>query len=660
MRQVLLDFETRSDVDLKKAGAWNYARDPSTKVLMLAYCVSPEKRIRVWQPGQLFPQELIRAVQNDYQMVAWNAGFDRRIWEFVLAIDHEEVPVPKVEQWYDAAAISRANGLPGKLERAVEFMFGFDEEVLTTKRKGYALIQLFCVKHAAPKSHPKQWDDFVRYCVNDIEAMRTILHYCTPLSETMQRVYDVNDQINERGILIDWEFAYHAASWKNDEIAEIKNEVSKYTGHKALQGANIIKWLYERLPMNLQGIMHADNKTGFSLDESTRLELLDAPDLPATVHSVVEMIQSAQSTSLAKYDRMSALADLDDRRVRDAFVFCGASTTGRFSSYGAQIHNLPRECAPNPLEIREQVMTGTLPKVGAIKKLRSMLRPTLVAAPGHQFVSGDWSQIEGRVNPWLMSHQSAEQLLNAYRDSDRDVYLETAHKILGRPATNKKERLIYGKVPSLALGYGGGYRAFLAMAKIYNVESIGEIAAKNIVSEWRAQNSWATDWWDALEKTVVYVVQMKEETMTCGRLKMFWSSDFDGSLRIQLPSGRVLTYPQVKLTLDKFKKVAVSFARSAFTPKKGKPWPRKTLWGGLICENVTQATAADVLMNTLLAEELQPHIVGHIHDEVLLEVPEQYAEHFQATLRYHMEELPAWADNLPIAAEVWSGPRYRK
>ena len=660
MRQVFLDFETRSDVDLKKAGAWNYARDPSTKILMLAYSVSPAKQISVWYPGKPFPPSLARAVTSGYKMIAWNAGFDRRIWEFVLANDCKEAPVPKVEQWHDAAAISRANGIPGKLERAVEFMFGFDEDLIITKYRGYALIKLFCVNHADPAEHPQEWDNFVRYCINDVAAMRTILYQCTPLSETMQRVYAVNDQINERGVLIDWKFATHAAKWKNDEIAEIKKEVSKYTGHMALQGANTIKWIYEQLPEHLRGVMHAENKTGFSLDESTRLELLDTSDLPATVYRVVELIQSAQSTSLAKYDRMSALADLEDRRVRDAFVFCGASTTGRFSSFGAQIHNLPRDCAPNPLEIREQVLQGTLPKAGAIKKLRSMLRPTLIAAPGHQFVSGDWSQIEGRVNPWLMAHPSAEQLLNTYRDSDRDVYLETAHKILGRPATDKTERLIYGKVPSLALGYGGGYRAFLSMAKLYNVESIGEIAAKNIVSEWRAQNSWATDWWDALEKTVVYVVQMKAETMTCGRLKVFWSSDFDGSLRIQLPSGRALTYPQAKLTLDKFDKVAVSFARSAFTPKKGMPWPRKTLWGGLLCENVTQAAAADVLMNTLLAEELQPYIVGHIHDEVLLEVPEQYAEHFQATLRYHMEELPAWADNLPIAAEVWSGPRYRK
>ena len=660
MRRVFLDFETRSDVDLKKAGAWNYARDPSTKVLMLAYSISPEKRVKIWQPGQLFPQNLSRAVASGYQMVAWNAGFDRRIWEFVLAIDHEEVPVPKVAQWRDAAAISRANGLPGKLERALEFIFGFDETLVKTKYRGFQLIDLFCVKHASPADRPQEWDEFVRYCINDVEAMQTVLHYCTPLSETMQRVCDMNDQINERGILIDWEFATHAASWKNEEVYEIKTKVSKYTGHKTLQGANIVKWLYERLPEHLRGIMHADNKTGFSLDESTRLELLDAPDLPANVHSVVEMIQSAQSTSLAKYDRMSALADLDDRRVRDAFVFCGASTTGRFSSYGAQIHNLPRECAPNPLEIREKVMMGTLPKAGAIKKLRSMLRPTLIAEPGHQFVSGDWSQIEGRVNPWLTAHPSADKIIDAYRDSHRDVYLETAHKILGRPATDKTERLIYGKVPSLALGYGGGYRAFLAMAKIYNVESIGESVAKNIVSEWRAQNSWATDWWELLEKTVVYVVQMKEETMTCGRLKVFWSSDFDGSLRIQLPSGRALTYPQAKLTLDKFKKVAVSFARSAFTPKKGKPWPRKTLWGGLICENVTQAAAADVLMNALLSEGLQPYIVGHIHDEILLEVHEEEVDPMEKVLKLEMENLPSWADSLPIAAEVWSGPRYRK
>ena len=660
MRRVFLDFETRSDCDIKKVGAWNYARDLSTKVLMLAYAVSPEKKIRVWQPGQIFPQELSRAVTSGYQMVAWNAGFDRRIWEFVLAIDHEEVPVPKVEQWHDAAATSRANGLPGKLERAVEFMFGFDESMVKTKYRGYALIQMFCVKHAKPADHPQEWDEFMRYCINDVEAMRTVLYYCTPLSETMQAVCEVNDEINERGILIDWEFASQAAIWKNAEVSEIKNEVSKYTGHKALQGANIIKWLYERLPEHLRGIMHADNKTGFSLDESTRLELLDSPDLPMTVYCVVELIQSAQSTSLAKYDRMTALADLDDRRVRDAFVFCGASTTGRFSSYGAQIHNLPRDCAPNPLEIREQVLQGTLPKTGAIKILRSMLRPTLIASPEQQFVSGDWSQIEGRVNPWLMAHTSAAGILNAYRDPRRDVYMETAERILERPAADKTERLIYGKVPSLALGYGGGYRAFLAMAKTYNVESVGENAAKKIVADWREQNQWAVDWWDQLEQAVVYVVQMKEAVMTCGRLEMSWTDEFDGTLRIKLPSGRALTYPQAKLALDKFKKVAVSFARSAFTPKSGKPWPRKTLWGGLICENVTQATAADILMGTLLSKKLRAVIVGHIHDEILLEVPEQYAEHYRGVLQTRMENLPAWAVDLPIAAEVWSGPRYRK
>ena len=657
MQKVYLDFETRSDSDITEVGAWNYARDPSTQVLMLAYCFPPAKQIHIWYPHAPFPPQLHQVIERGAQLYAWNAAFDRKIWDFVLANDFDVV-VPRADQWHCAAAIARANGLPGKLVHAVEYLFGPEEEVVKAKYQGHALIKLFSVQHRHPNEHPVQWKEFTDYCRNDVDAMRRILYYCNPLPEESRQVYLVNEEVNDRGIRIDKDFAVAATAWHKNEVEYIKNQVYAFTRLRTLQGSNIIKWIYKRLPESIQSLMHSDNKSGFSLDESTRLNLLEN-ELPSEVEEVIKLINSAQSSSTAKFGRMAARSDLEDDRIHDAFTYCGALTTGRFSSLGIQIHNLPRDTHKNPEVFRELVINGLTSTPESIKQLRSMLRPTLIAAPKHQFVSGDWSQIEGRMNPWLSMRRDAEGILDAYRNPNRDVYLETAQQILGRPADGSFERLVYGKVPSLALGYGGGYRAFVAMAKNYNVSTIDEPTAQGIVSTWRAENLWAVKWWNMLERAAKTALRSKRVT-ECGRLNIYWIDDFSGSLVIQLPSGRTLTYPTARIELDSMDRSTVTVARTARTPKKGEPWPRRELWGGLICENVTQAAAADILMHSLLAKSLQKYIVGHIHDEIILEVPDHLVGHYKEQLEAEMIRLPKWAGELPIAAEVWAARRYKK
>ena len=657
-----LDFETRSECDLPARGAYNYAQDPSTKVLCMAWALD-DGEVEIWAPGQKFPKAVADAVQNLDTIMAHNAAFERLIWAYVLGPDHG-VPVPRLEQFYCTAAQARANCAPGSLEDVGRFA-GAD---MRKDHKGAALVRKCC---CPPFKHTEQdLADLFAYCAQDVRAMRAVSKSLRPLSAQELADYHTNERINDRGVLVDVALAKAAQTYAADELEAIQAEVREVTDGDitSVRSPRMREWVWARVGPEARRLMtvHKDGGQKQSIDKSVRAALLilaeENPDeVPADAATVIQCADDLWASSVAKFVRMADLADEEDHRVRGAFVFAGGAATGRASSYGLQVHNFARKTAKDPAAVRHAMVRGhqIAPVYGkrVTDVLKGMLRPALIPAPGKTFVVADWSAIEGRVNPWLAATPAGEAKLDAFRRG-LDAYIVNAAATFGRryddilagyeaeeaEATGQRQ---IGKVQELSCGFGGSVGAFSAMGRAYGL-SLPEHEAKRMVNAWRRANPWATRFWSDLEHAYMGAMRRKGEGFTAGRITYY----FDGThLWYALPSGRILCYPYARLDKD-----GISYAKASWKPAAdAKEWPRARLWPGLACENVTQAAAHDLLRHSLRA---LPEAVLHVHDEVVCETddPERATE----LMKRVMQSPPEWAAGLPLSIGIKTMERYGK
>ena len=421
--------------------------------------------------------------------------------------------------------------------------------------------------------------------------------------------------------------------------------------------------MLERLPDDQRRltITHKGGEAKDSLDKSVRAALLDLDDLDPDVRVVLQAMDDIWASSTAKFNKLAALADEEDHRLRGAFVFAGGAATGRASSYGAQVHNFPRKAAKDTEAVRAAMLAGQsiAPAYGkrVTDVLKTMLRPSMIPAPGHVFIVADWSAIEGRVHPWLSNCPAGERKLDVFR-SGRDPYIVNAaatfhrsyEEILADHEAGRSDQRQIGKVQELALGFLGGPGAFKTFGRIYGVV-VGEAEAVRMVSAWRMANPWAQQHGRALEGAYLRAMRNPGHEVPAGRITYLYDRTH---LWYALPSGRVLCYPFARFDDDG----GVSYAKASWKPKAdATEWPRGRLWPGLACENVTQAAAHDILRESLRTLE---GVVLHIHDEIVLEVPEAAADAARARLVEVMTTAPAWAAGLPLACEAKTMRRYGK
>jgi DNA polymerase len=630
-----LDFETRSTCDLRAKGVYNYAQDASTDVLCMSYAFDDEEVV-TWVPSQPFPE---RVRNYTGQIRAHNAAFERLIFWYVLQINF------KLEQFYCTATQARANCAPGSLEDVGRFAGAS----MKKDHRGAQLIRLMCVPPF--KDSPELMAEMIQYCEQDVRAMRAISQAMRDLSAEELEDYHVNERINDRGVLVDVPLCQAAVKFASDELIEIEQIVKEVTGGAitSVRSPRMREWVLERVGDEAKKLMEKDGK--YSIDKTVRANLLlmENPDeVPADVQEVIQCADDLWASSVAKFNRLSCLADEEDQRVRGAFVFAGGSATGRASSYGAQVHNFTRKCADEPEDVRQAMVRGhaIVPRYGkrVTDVLKGMLRPALIPAKGKHFVVADWAAIEARVNPWL-SGRGADKL-ELFRTGE-DVYKVNAAATFNVrvDAVTKDQRQI-GKVQELACGFAGGVGAFAAMGRAYGI-SLPEPVAKRMVDGWRRANPWSVPYWSALEDAYTRAMRNKGREFKAGRITYL----FDGQhLWYALPSGRILCYPYAKLESE-----GVSYAKAAWKPAQdAKEWPRARLWKGLACENVTQAVANDLLRHSLRQLD---DVVLHVHDEIVVETADPEAAE---NLKRVMCTAPAWADGLPLAAEVETMKRYGK
>jgi DNA polymerase len=382
------------------------------------------------------------------------------------------------------------------------------------------------------------------------------------------------------------------------------------------------------------------------------------------IEDVLELVQLGSKSSVAKFGRMVGRADDDDSRVRGAFVYAGASQTLRYASRGLQLHNMARDCfgVEQTEDLIEQMREGYILEddhgdLPVMQTLSKLLRPALIPAEGKVFVVGDWSSIEARALPWLAKSEYAKARLELFKQ-DVDIYVNTAEELgLG-------DRQI-GKVAELSLGYGGALGAFNSMAKNYGVE-LDDMEVAKIVTAWRSKNVWCTIFWKELAQAATLAIRNPGKEQTAGRVKYLYIEGLiEGTLLCILPGDLVIQYPKAKLESTETKwgpRLNITAMKANWHPKQDeKDWPRIALWPGLLAENVTQAFCAGILRHSLRRSAYENHpVVGHVHDEIILEVDVDEQDIYLRLLKSTMEDTPSWAKGLPLKAEPVAMTRYGK
>lgn len=643
-----LDYESKSYADLPRVGAHNYCRHHTTKVLCMAYAFNDEE-VELWWAHEPFPTRVAAHFAAGGQTRAHNEEFDRLLTWYVVCPDYD-IPEPPLESWWCTAAQARANCAPGSLEDVGRFIGASMQK----DHRGKQLVRQCCLPPFS--EDPAVLHELGEYAKQDVRAMRAGSQAQRPFSAQELADYHVNARINMRGVRVDVPLARAAMAYAAAELTEIQATVAEVTegAITSVRSPRMREWVWDRVGAQARDIMTVTKKdvTKRSIDKNVRASLLllaeESPDeVPPDVADVIQCADDLWASSVAKFARMADLADEEDHRVRGAFVFAGGAATGRASSYGLQVHNFARKTAKDPVAVRHSMTRGhgIVPLHGkrVTDVLKGMLRPALIPEGNRQLVIADWSAIEARVNPWLSNCPAGEAKLQLFRTGE-DIYKVNASATYGvgiADVTDDQRQV--GKVQELACGFGGSVGAFTAMGRIYGVQ-MPEPQSRRMVDAWRRANPWAVKHWDDLEQAYMGAMRHKGREFTAGRVTYM----FDGlHLWYALPSGRILCYPYARLTHE-----GLTYAKAAWKPAQGaEEWPRARLWKGLACENITQAVANDLLRDALARLDADAmRVILHVHDEIVLE--EDDAEAAAARLEDVMTTAPAWAQGLPLAAEV--------
>lgn len=696
-----IDFETRSEVDIKTAGADVYARHPSTDVMCMAFCFE-KGPVQLWAPqgrGELpclALFDLFNHIRAGRKVVGHNiGGFDLQIWNYVFT-KNDGAPELKIEQIVDTMAEAYAMALPGSLENAAAAV-GLEQkkdmagnrimrQLSAPRAKGpcteclgnqyridgdsVSLWNDMDCKHCngtadetiwhTPESAPEKFERLYEYCMQDLEVTRELYKRLMRLSPQEQKLWQLDWKINQRGIQIDLPAVKSAIEIVKIEKERLDLEMREVTGNKVAvcNAVGQLKDFLAHRNVHQSGLAKADV-----------LLLLADSSLPRDVRRALELRQEAAKTSTAKLEAMMNGA-CSDGRVRGTTQYHGAAT-GRWAGRRLQVHNLPKpminaSCAN---EILDGLPTKaphhnrdmlTMLYGSPLSIISDCLRGFLIAKPGHELIAGDFSSIEARVLAWLAGQQS---ILDIFASHGK-IYEHQAAAIYGvsiNEITKADPRRQIGKVAVLALGYQGGKGAFQVMAKGYGVK-VSDDEAEKIKNKWREANPAIVRFWYALEEAAIKACLAHGKTIVAGAYGREIQFRVNGSfLWCKLPSGRVLCYPYPKIQefetpWGSLKEGLTYMGVSSLSNK----WERQKTYGGSLAENVTQAVSRDLLAEAIFRLEENGHrVIMHVHDEVVIESPLEMNVSLKQ-IENIVSTVPAWAAGLPMSAEGFHGKRYRK
>lgn len=619
-KHLSIDIETKSSVDIGKAGLYKYAQSEDFEILLLAYQNGnmPVHVIDLAQ-GEKIPEWLLNTLQNPNVVKhAYNAAFE---W---YCLNRAGIETP-LEQWRCTMAHGLYCGYTAGLD-ATGKAIGLpqDKQKMTI---GKALIRYFCTPCKPTKANggrtwnlprhaPEKWELFKEYCKQDVVTEREILRRLNlfPMPEEEQNLWQMDVRMNAFGVKVDTELINGALAIDYVSTEHLTEETIKLTGlANPNSTAQLLPWLAQN------GVVIPN------LQKATVEETLKCEGLPETVRRVLEIRQQLGKTSIKKYVAMDTAKGADER-VRGLTQYYGANRTGRWAGRMVQMQNLPRNylktlnCARKLVKAQNydglKLLYGNVPDT-----LSQLIRTAFIPSESNKFVVADFSAIEARVIAWL----AGEQWINAVFAGDGKIYEATAAQMFGVQVERiKKGNPEYslrqkGKVATLALGYQGGTSALIAMGAL-NM-GLTEDELPDIVHRWRGANRRIVDLWYAIEQAAYTVMQTAQPQAIRGLIFALEGDIIYGQcfLTVQLPSGRKLFYPKPFMQENRFGKMAIHYYTVGQQTRK---WEVTSTYGGKMTENIVQAIARDCLAETLKridARGLQ--VVFHVHDEVIIDAP---------------------------------------
>lgn len=667
MTALFIDFETRSELDLRQVGLHNYARHTSTDVWCMAWALG-DAEPSLWAPPFNCPPAVHNHVFDGGRVVAHNAPFELAIWNNIM-VPRYGWPELKPEQTFCTMAMAYAMGLPGNLEDAA-LALGL---AVLKDTEGRALMLRMC----RPRSPGVWWDEpdklarLYAYCQQDVRVERELGKRLLPLSEQERKVWLMDYAINQRGVQVDIPTAKAAMAMAETVKERCNVELAKVTAG-SVQTVTAVAALKEWIAA--QGVP-VD-----SLAKQDVVDILDAGNLPANVARALALRQEAGKASTAKLDRMVDAAG-DDGRLHNLYQYHGAAT-GRWAGRGVQVHNLPRDMPPRDTvdRILSLVRSGEYEAIDAIygpplSVISRCLRSFFKAPDGKVLVSGDWANVEGRGQAWFAGEQWK---LDAFRAADAGtgpgIYELAYSRMFGVPVEsvkNPSEERQVGKVSELAFGYQGGVGSFHVMAKTYGVK-VSDFDADKFKIAWRGAHPAVVKTWYEIQRAAINAVKNPGEKYSCGHVGRQATFKTAGSfLWCQLPSGRVLCYPYPKILQGEYgPQLTYMTVPSPDDKKKGKiihdpkntnNWARVSTYGGSLFNNIVQGFCRDILAECMVRlSDAGAAVVLHTHDDINLEVAEAKSEGARAAMEQMMQTPPAWAAGFPLFAKVDVMTRYGK
>lgn len=655
-KNLFIDVETYSSVDIKESGAYKYIESPDFEILIIGYALddSPVKIVDLAQ-GEEMPEEFEEALLDpDCVKVAHNAVFER------LSFKRIGYNVP-AEQWYCTSIKAAYCGLPLSLDGVSKALNLTDKKLDT----GKALIKYFSCPCKAtrvngmrtrnyPEHAPEKWEMYKEYNKYDVLAEREIFKrleaYIIPDIE--RKMYVLDQNINDRGILVDMELAESAIAVDNTYTSILTQHAQQLTG---LENPNS--------PVQIrQWIEKTTGCVVMSLSKETMPDLMkEFADYPDVIE-LLNIRKKLSKTSIKKYYAMLNCA-MKDHRVRGTFQFYGANRTGRWAGRLLQLQNLSKNHISHIEVPREMIRARDWESVEMMYDdvadiLSQLVRTALIASPGKVFSVADFSAIEARVISWLANEKWR---MDVFR-GDGKIYEATGAKMFNVPISAITKGSVLrdkSKISELALGYEGSLGALKRMGG--ERMGLSDTEMMSLVRKWRSANPAIVDMWKEIDEASKEAVRYQRPvSCTCRNIIFDCNGEF---MTIQLPSGRKLFYYGPKF---KDKKIGCSTMPTRVLCYQGvvqetKQWGEIDTYGGKLTENIVQAISRDLLGNSMLNLEANDyHPVCHIHDEVLCEVPEENAQAYYEEMASIMGTPPEWASDLPLRADGYTTPFYLK
>jgi DNA polymerase len=640
-----LDLESFSSINLTKAGVYRYVESPDFEILLFGYSVNGGTvQVVDVSCGEKIPGEIINAL-TDETVIKWafNSNFERVCLSRYLGYPTGEYMNPS--SWRCTMVWSAYMGLPLSLE-GVGAVLNLGEQKL---KEGKDLIRYFCTPckptkvnggrtRNLPEHDMAKWSLFKRYNIRDVEVEQAVKKRLEnyPVPEFIWEEYHLDQEINDRGILLDMGVVKNAITFDERSKKELTTAMKNLTN---LDNPNSVVQVKQWLSDNGVETESLDKKNVAALIKT-------APEEP---REVLLLRQQLAKSSIKKYQAMSNSV-CSDGRARGMFFFYGASRSGRWAGRHIQLQNLPQNHLPDLEDARSLVKLGDYDAVKLLYEdvpdtLSQLIRTAFIPRPGHKFIVSDFSAIEARV----LSFLAGEKWRLDVFESNGDIYCASAsamfHVPVEKHGVNSHLRQ-KGKIAELALGYGGSVGALKAMGALEM--GLTEDELQPLVDSWRASNPKITKlWWD-VDRNVKKAVRLRTYTKTHG-IKFYYQK---GMLFIELPSGRRLSYVKPKIEQNQFGGESVTYEGTGNTKK----WERIESYGPKFTENIVQAISRDILayaMKTLR----QCFICGHVHDELIIECS------MGVSLKGVCEQMgrtPPWMKGLALRADGYETMFYKK